>query len=285
MTHASTVEQLDHYQRWLLLCQKHCQTEAKETSDYGKNKCEALNANGFTHINCLTSIYANNLIEEIELHSQKRSTRNSLSYDYHLNSDVKKKVIRKILSEVTNNGLDDLLKHHFRSNYFFYFLTLSSSQFCNENHGYSERWHRDACPSSAVKLLIYLNGPDEHNGNTLLYDKGRTDFLSSRGYAFPPLAQRQSDLSPYFQGSNLEPQPTAKKLDAGIGLLFSPQTVLHKGQFPTEGIRWVLTLFIQPSPIPWQDTLDTWNEDYLHGRDIVFNMEFAQMIMASVDKQ
>ena len=44
-------------------------------------------------------------------------------------------------------------------------------------------------------------------------------------------------------------------MSAGQGVLFQPATVLHRGVSPSRGPRYVLTLCLLPSPVPWQEAL------------------------------
>ena len=70
----------------------------------------------------------------------------------------------------------------------------------NEADGdYFKRWHCDGGPSKHLKIIIYLNGHEEHGSNTAFYDKETTQKLKELGYIFADLDNRKLNIEPLLE--------------------------------------------------------------------------------------
>jgi hypothetical protein len=120
----------------------------------------------------------------------------------------------------------------------------------------SNRWHCDGGPHNHLKLLLYLDDLDSHDGATMVVDRAVTDHFKRAGYAFDELHTRVSDLSVLAEALAIRPCPTLTcRPGKGEALLLEPANVLHRGYRPTFGARHVLTVGIVPFPFDRQSIL------------------------------
>jgi hypothetical protein len=67
--------------------------------------------------------------------------------------------------------------------------------------------------------------------------------------------KRTGDLAVLERIAGRPLHPIRRERRAGEAVLFQPSRVLHRGISPTRGARFVLTLCLLPSPVPWQEAL------------------------------
>jgi SAM-dependent methyltransferase len=114
-------------------------------------------------------------------------------------------------------------------------------------------WHCDGGPTKHLKVLLYLNGSDEHGGNTRFLDRATTDAFKKIGYVFCDIAHRLDDLAALAGEHGIPYRPLEAPMRTGEAILFEPANVLHKGVWPTRAPRYLLQICIVPSPMPWRD--------------------------------
>lgn len=163
--------------------------------------------------------------------------------------------VEEILSAALSPVADRRIAAFFESEYLVHWFTLTRTPAAERQDSVSFRWHCDRGPRSHLKLLVYLNATREHGGNTELLDLEQTARVADRGYLFGPSEKRIEDLERLSRKVGRELRPRLRELEAGEGLLFQPSRVLHRGVSPTRGPRFVLTLCLLPSPVPWQEAL------------------------------
>jgi hypothetical protein len=118
--------------------------------------------------------------------------------------------------------------------------------------GYSYKWHCDGGPRRHLKIIVYLDGPDAHDGGTMCLDRTTSDKMAKTGYFFSPLTERLSDLSGLAAEAGITPfEPVLFTPPAGTAILFEPTKILHRGVRPTWGRRRVFTAGLVPMPIEW----------------------------------
>ena len=153
--------------------------------------------------------------------------------------------------------VDEHLFSYFQSEYTPMWFNIQKSSAEDEASVHAFRWHCDGGPSKHIKILMYLNPSEEHQGNTLFTDKLTTEKLKELGYIFCPLGDRKKDLTPITNAHNLPYTIDDYDYGAGDAVMFAPFEIAHRGQVPVEGkYRYVLVMCIGPSAIPWQDTLE-----------------------------
>ena len=116
-------------------------------------------------------------------------------------------------------------------------------------------WHCDGGPTKHLKVLLYLNGSDEHGGNTRFLDRATTDAFKKIGYVFCDIDHRLDDLAALAGEHGIAYRPLEAPMRTGEAILFEPANVLHKGVWPTRAPRYLLQICIVPSPMPWRGEL------------------------------
>jgi len=99
---------------------------------------------------------------------------------------------------------------------------------------------------------MYLNGTESHGGNTEFLDRSATQEFERLGYVFGPNKRRSDDLAPLARKNGLRYEPRMWPIKAGEALLFEPAGALHRGIMPSRGNRYLLSLMLTPSPMPWR---------------------------------
>jgi hypothetical protein len=163
---------------------------------------------------------------------------------------------RALLGHVMSAELDDRALRFFESEYFVHELEVTRATPIKKLRFNSFRWHCDRGPRMHLKLLLYLNDFEEHEGNTEFLDLECTGRIAATGYLYAPVRTRRTDLSELAERVGAPYAPWSSELRAGEGIVFQPGSVLHRGLLPTRGSRFVVTVCLQPSPIPWRDALD-----------------------------
>jgi hypothetical protein len=174
---------------------------------------------------------------------------------------------RDLPSGSLTKEVDEQAAGFFGSEYFVYWFTITRATPVPELGLNSFRWHCDRGPVGHLKLLLYLNGHEEHGGGTDFLDLETTRALEPSGYVFAPVKTRVADLAPLAARSAVAWAPWSPQMRAGEGILFQPSNVLHRGRLPTHGERFVITVCLLPSPIAWRDAYDRARVLPSHGYD------------------
>jgi len=163
--------------------------------------------------------------------------------------------------------VDARIVRFFRSEYFVHWFVVTRAQPRQYEDFNSFLWHCDRGPRAHLKLLIYLNGHEEHGGATEFLDLAATRRFESSGYLFGAVADRRSDLSALADTVGAQFRPDRWRGAAGEASLFTPSRVLHRGVMPDRKPRYVLAICLLPSPVPWRAALERgWLSDLRHDR-------------------
>jgi hypothetical protein len=163
---------------------------------------------------------------------------------------------RSLLTAALTRGVDERVTQYFRSEYFVHWFVVNRAMPRPDENFNSFLWHCDRGPRVHLKLLVYLNGVDEHDGRTEFLDLHATRDLARSGYLFGRVADRRADLGPLAERVGAEFQPRSWCLAGGEALLFQPSNVLHRGLMPSRAARTMLAICLLPSPVPWREALD-----------------------------
>jgi hypothetical protein len=164
-------------------------------------------------------------------------------------------LVSRLLDASLNPAVDAQALSFFRSEYLVHWYTLSRTAPSREPASVSFRWHCDKGPQSHLKLLVYLNDYDEHGGGTSYLDLAGSTAVSRTGYMFARGQRRTESLEELAAIAGTELKAYDHHPRAGDAVLFQPARVLHSGITPTRGPRYVLTLCLLPSPVPWREAL------------------------------
>lgn len=165
-------------------------------------------------------------------------------------------LVRRLAERALTSEIDAHCLEFFRSEYFVYWCTLSRTAPVEGPASVSFMWHSDRGPSAHLKLLVYLNDHGEHGGGTSYLDLAASEAVARSGYVFARGRRRTGSLE---ELSSLAGRPLAAYDHlprAGDAVLFQPAHVLHRGVTPRLGPRYVLTLCLLPSPVPWPVALE-----------------------------
>ncbi|MEO5882398.1 MAG: hypothetical protein ABIQ06_08275 [Caldimonas sp.] len=165
-------------------------------------------------------------------------------------------LVKRLVESALTEQVDVSCLEFFRSEYFVYWTTLSRTAPVDGPASVSFSWHCDRGPRAHLKLLVYLNDRSEHGGGTSYLDLASSDAVARTGYVFARGRRRTGSLD---ELSRLAARPLAAYEHlprAGDAVLFQPSRVLHRGVTPHLGPRYVLTLCLLPSPVPWRSALE-----------------------------
>lgn len=157
-----------------------------------------------------------------------------------------------VMERILTGGLDERMRAYFGSEYiplWFRFYKAVPA----ENPNVSFRWHYDGGPSRHLKILLYLNGTEEHGGDTLFVDRETTDAFKEAGYVFCDINERLTDLDDIAAENGISFDPVSLAPNAGEAILFEPMNIMHRGCWPTKSPRYIIQICLLPSPAPWQD--------------------------------
>jgi hypothetical protein len=207
---------------------------------------------GFEHLRVMSGETASGLLREVlagfELGPVKKDKAELRGYQID-DHGFRERVLEAALVAPVHERIEHCFGSHYRVHW--YFVTCT-----DPGEGtYSFRWHCDKGPTQHLKLLVYLNDDSEHGGNTELLDLQTSEAIARVGYSFGPTRSRREDLSSLAARAEARYQPVRRAMSAGEGILFQPARVLHRGISPTRGPRYVLTLCLLPSPVPWREAL------------------------------
>jgi hypothetical protein len=156
-----------------------------------------------------------------------------------------------LFQEILRERVDAKIAGHFESEYLIYSFSVTRTLPITEARR-SFLWHCDRGPRRFLKILLYLNGSEGHGGNTECLDRQTTTALERIGYVFGPNRRRSDNLAPLARMHGISYAPIRWPIKAGEGLLFEPAGTLHRGIMPSRGERYVLSITLVPSPVPWQ---------------------------------
>lgn len=175
----------------------------------------------------------------------------------HLGDDLEPAEVEEAMTAVFSPEIHALLNRYFLTDFAVIFFALSltkppTSQAEPQKTNVSFGWHCDGGPTKHLKIMVYLNPAEEHDGATDFLDSIVTGLFKKIGYVFCPIDRRLPDLSELAAQHDLPYNPVRVRPDAGEAVIFEPSNVLHKGVFPTRGVRAVMTMILIPSATPWQ---------------------------------
>jgi hypothetical protein len=162
---------------------------------------------------------------------------------------------RRLIEASLTDEVDAHCLEFFQSEYFVYWYTLARTAPAEGPASVSFMWHCDRGPRSHLKLLVYLNDYSEHGGGTSYLDLASSEAVARSGYVFARGRRRTASLDKLrkLAGQPLNAHDHYPR--AGDGVLFQPSRVLHCGITPKLGPRYVFTLCLLPSPVPWRTGL------------------------------
>ena len=259
---------------------EYCQQLLERTVENGANN--PLSLHGIEHTSVLDPHEASDTLTMVVKKSSAVVKKEDIDYSEMLTvQDIH--FIETLFEKIFTPTLNQKLIEYFKSEYFIYWYTVLRAT-PTPHARRSFLWHCDKGPSSHIKLLLYLNGTEEHGGNTEFLDRQTTEKFIKTGYIFGPVDARQSDLSTLAKNANIDYSPKKWDMKPGDGILFEPSQILHCGILPTKGPRYVLALCLLPSPISRQEAFKRTNgkslsEDYAWHNDA---KEIRQALQASV---
>lgn len=167
-------------------------------------------------------------------------------------------VMKQLFRRVFSGETDQLLCDYFQSEYTPLWYKFESATYESKMDARSFKWHCDSGPRNHLKLLIYLNDYEIHEGTTLFLNRKSSEAFIDAGYAFGPVDYRQHELRPLSKALNLPYEEISLKPKAGDAVIFEPSRLLHKGISPKPGsYRNVLHILLIPFIAPWQEAIET----------------------------
>lgn len=165
-------------------------------------------------------------------------------------------LVRRLAASAITPEVDAQCLEFFGSEYFAYWYTLSSTTPVEGPATVSFMWHCDRGPRAHLKLLVYLNDYSEHGGGTSYLDLASTEAVARSGYIFARGRTRTGSIAELSKLAGRELTAYDHLPRAGDAVLFQPSRVLHSGITPTRAPRYVFTMCLLPSPVPWQAALE-----------------------------
>lgn len=164
-------------------------------------------------------------------------------------------LVQRLADTALTDDVDAHCLDFFRSEYFVYWYTLSRTAPVEGPASVSFMWHCDRGPRSHLKLLVYLNDYAEHGGGTAYLDLESSSAVANSGYVFARGRRRTASLEQLEALAGRPLKAYEHHPRAGDSVLFQPSRVLHCGLTPKLEPRYVLTLCLLPSPMPWRQAL------------------------------
>ncbi|GJL52427.1 MAG: hypothetical protein NPIRA01_36540 [Nitrospirales bacterium] len=230
---------------------EHCHTLLKKTINNDAN--DTLSLQGIEHIQAIDTTVASDTLSTIISESNVLAQKETIDYSEML-AMPNTHFIENLCVKIFTPAFEQKLVQYFKSEYCIYWHTILRASPSPQARR-SFLWHCDKGPSCHIKLLLYLNGTDEHGGNTKFLDRHTTKRFAETGYLFGPVDARQPDLSSLAKAANIEYHPQQWDMQPGDGILFEPSQILHCGILPTKGPRYVIAFCLLPSPLPWHEAL------------------------------
>lgn len=215
----------------------------------------AFAVNGIEKLKLLGEAQVQKVLDHVR--SAEASGRNVYKYDPYISLILlsKNDYARFVLTSLLNGDVDKRLVAYFGSEYLIrcFWVCRTSPHPVSES---SFLWHRDGGPTAQVKLILYVNGTEEHGARTDFVDEPASEKIMGAGYAFPAIKDREPDLSVYAAKAGVPWPPPETPMKAGEAVLFRPSLVLHRGILPTSHSRYTITLCLLPSVVPWRVHFD-----------------------------
>ena len=164
--------------------------------------------------------------------------------------------IADLFAAVLRPDVDALARNFLGCEYLVHWMTVAATQPSKQPSSISFRWHCDKGPTEHLKLMVYLNDAEEHGGGTAFLPPRASAAVAATGYLFGRAKKRTVDLATLAQRAGQPLTAVEVRAAAGDAVLFQPTTVVHRGITPTRGPRYVLTLCLLPSPVPWAEALN-----------------------------
>jgi hypothetical protein len=235
------------YERYHAWCRKHFRREVSDAAT-------PLLAEGVERLRVTSEAVAKELREELQRWFRNGPFRKNAERvsEYRIDDPD---FVHRMLASVLTRDVDARATQFFRSEYFVHWFVASRAMPRPDENFNSFLWHCDRGPRAHLKLLVYLNGVDEHGGRTDFLDLAGTRDLARSGYLFGRVSDRRAELGPLAAQVGAECRPRSWDLAAGEALLFQPSNVLHRGRMPSRAARTMLAICLLPSPVSWREAL------------------------------
>ncbi len=166
-------------------------------------------------------------------------------------------VLKILLPYIFTDAVDLQLRSYFNSEYCLFWYSFYGVNDDETDGDYFKRWHCDGGPSKHLKIIVYLNGHDEHGSDTAFYPEAATERLKEEGYIFTALNDRKTDIEPLMEHFGIEGKSVTATPGAGDTLIFNPGKLAHKAIVSNKGQkRYVFNACIVASPKPWQAVME-----------------------------
>ena len=189
--------------------------------------------------------------------------------------------INKLLPLILSDANDALLCSYFNSEYTLLWFTcrgVSPQQPFTDNH-----WLCDEGPEKQLKMQIFLNASEQHQGNTQMLSKATTDQLKHAGYLFADSSKNPVEIDPLCRDKAIAVTQIAEQdRQAGDALLFNPNQLAYRHKAPTSGHQQVLELCFIASPYHWKHSKD--KVLYSQTRPVPFAGQ-ADILLAEVNRK
>ncbi|HNP28147.1 MAG TPA: hypothetical protein PKK23_03830 [Nitrospirales bacterium] len=225
---------------------KRCQTAFSGTTNSAPS---LLKQQGVEHLQVLSEQDASSFLAQALSLAEETISKQEIDYSEILL--IRDKVFLDTwFHKIFTPALTSTLTNYFESEFSIYWYTfLRAKPAVGATRSFL--WHCDKGPSAHLKILLYLNDVQEHQGNTIFLNRATTTRFAQSGYVFGSVKKRMDDLSELARQEGISLQPQSWDLKAGEGIAFEPSQVLHKGILPSTGYRYVLAFCLLPSPLPW----------------------------------
>ena len=168
-------------------------------------------------------------------------------------------VLETLLPLVLTEEIDRELISYFKSEYCIFWWSIYKVEDDMEDSAYFTKWHCDSGPQKHLKLIVYLNGYDEHESYTGFLNQTTTEQLKNIGYIYNDINNRVLDISELCKHYKIDLSPKYSKPNAGDCLIFNPAQVAHKAFSPKKGhTRYAMNLCLVQSETNWRDVIDNY---------------------------
>lgn len=166
-------------------------------------------------------------------------------------------VLSVLVPQVFTKEVDQHLISYFDSEYCIFWWSIYKVESDMDKDGYFTKWHCDGGPRKHAKVIIYLNGYDEHGSDTGYLAEKETLQLKEVGYIFNNINNRALDISELCKHYNISFEPKFVKPEAGDCIIFNPNQVAHRAYSPEPGkTRYALNFCMVQSEANYQYVMD-----------------------------